>query len=197
MKKLIAPFALMLLAVGLAVADVPRPDKPKNDPARKPVTVDTTLSIELNREAKEAKLIIPRSQLKQLRAELESLDNGDTAAASLGSGGLQTIAAGVLLSLAFVFGGFWFIRPRATSLYSSKAAAVGAIVFSGLALASVVFGNAGPPPEARSITSKMFSQAVHLYGFGSGKIKLEVSDEARNPTLIVPSPAETDKKSEE
>jgi len=52
-----------------------------------------------------------------------------------------------------------------------------------------VLANAGPPPEARSITGKMFTQAVHIYGFGSGQIKLEVTNEDRQYIdLIVPDP---------
>jgi len=37
----------------------------------------------------------------------------------------------------------------------------------------------------------MFSQAVHVYGFGWGKVKLGVSDNERL-TLIVPDPKDTD-----
>jgi hypothetical protein len=55
-------------------------------------------------------------------------------------------------------------------------------------VATLVYANAGPPPEARSITSRMFSDAVHMYKSGSGRIKLEVSDNVNNPELIVPDP---------
>jgi hypothetical protein len=53
-------------------------------------------------------------------------------------------------------------------------------------IATIVYGNAGPPPEARSITSRMFTDDVHMYKAGWGAIKLEVSDTVRTPTLIVP-----------
>ena len=50
-----------------------------------------------------------------------------------------------------------------------------------------MFANAGPPPEARSITGKMFTPAVHLYKFGYGKVKVETSDDDRDEIeLIVP-----------
>jgi hypothetical protein len=62
-----------------------------------------------------------------------------------------------------------------------------AAVFAIGGFVMMAYGNAGPPAEARTITGKMFSQAVHLYGFGSGKIKLEVSDKERTPVLIVPN----------
>ena len=65
------------------------------------------------------------------------------------------------------------------------------------ATATFVYGNAGPPPEARSITGKMFSQAVHWYNFGSGKIKLETTDEDLNEIiLIVPNPKDESKPAE-
>ena len=43
-----------------------------------------------------------------------------------------------------------------------------------------------PPPEARVINGKMFTQSVHMYKQGSGPIKLEVSDKVDTPELIVP-----------
>lgn len=190
--------AIMLSLLSLAVfADIPRPDKPKNNSSAKTSSIETYLSIGLDRNVKEAKLIIPRSQLKQLRAELEALDDGDDHTASAGVPGAQTIVGGVFLSLAFVFAGFWFIRPGRSIANGGKAAAAAAIIFASGALATIAFGNAGPPAEARSITGKMFTQALHIYGFGGGKIKLEVSDEVKTPTLIVPNPRDEGKPAEE
>lgn len=187
MKKTIVLISLLLLASTFVLADIARPDKPKNNSVKKPVTIDTNLSISLDRDAKEARLIIPRSQLKQLRAELESLDSDNTASA----GNIQTIAGGTLLSLAVAFAGIWFVRSGGNSSVARKSAAAAVLVAAGGAFASIVYANAGPPAEARSITGKMFSQAVHIYGFGFGKIKLEVSDEETQPKLIVPNPKET------
>ena len=78
------------------------------------------------------------------------------------------------------------------SARSSKSLVIVAVLAGLGSLATVVYGNAGPPPEARSITGKMFTPAVHLYGFGSGQIKLETIDEDRNDIqLIVPDPQTT------
>jgi hypothetical protein len=46
------------------------------------------------------------------------------------------------------------------------------------------------PAEARSITSKMFSQSVHIYKFGYGRVKLEAKPESGGDRieLIVPDP---------
>ena len=179
-----------------ALADIARPEKPK---VKK--SIDTTLSIKLDRDATEARLIIPASQIKQLRAELELLDNGsDTTAAAITGGGftrMQTIVSGVFLSLAFVFGGIWFTRSGWLSTKGGKAAAAGMFLCATGAFATIAFANAGPPPEARSITGKMFTQAVHMYGFGSGKIKLETSNDANLVTLVVPNPKDAKPAGEE
>lgn len=188
MKNTFLTLTIVLLSSTATFADIARPDRsPK--PVKKPAGVETYLSIRLDRDAKEARLIIPRSQLKTLRAELEAIDNGmDTAAAT--SGGiskLQTIVSGIFISLAIVFGGIWFAR---SGKLSTKTVAIATVAFAGGALATIVYGNAGPPSEARSITGKMFSQAVHIYKFGGGKIKLEVSDDEDQVQLIVPDPEE-------
>lgn len=185
MKRIVFMATLTFVVTTAALANIANPDLPKK-------SIDTTLSIKLDRNAKEAKLIIPKSQIKQLRAELEKLDDGSdhTAAAATSSGGLSgmtTIVSGSLLSLAFVFAGVWVMRTGRLSTKGAKAAAVGVVMLCVGAFASFVYANAGPPSEAREITGKMFTQSVHMYGFGSGKVKLEVSDSERYPTLIVPN----------
>lgn len=191
MKKIFCIVAITLLLSTIAFADLAKPPTP-NGTRR----IETTLDIRLDANAKEARLIIPRSQIKQLRAELESLDDGsDNTATIVGSSGisrLQTIMSGMFLSLAFVIGGVWFVRSgRAETKAVKSMVALLAVSFAGTS-ATFVFGNAGPPSEARSITGKMFTPAVHMYGFGWGKIKLEVSDEDKNAVrLIVPNPPKT------
>ena len=181
-------FTAMLLGVFAvaAMADIARPDnKPK-----KQTSVDTTLRIKLDRDAKEARLIVPKSQLKALRAAIDEADGGPAEVAGVTAvSRAQTIAGGLFLSLAFVFGGVWLIRARGTRGESGKVAiglAAVALLCSGTML---VWANMGPPAEARSITGKMFSQAVHIYKFGYGKVKLETTDESSDQILlIVPDP---------
>lgn len=187
MKRLLIP-VLLLLFTTTALADIARPDRsPK--PPKKPAAVDTYLSIKLDRDAKEARLIVPRSQLQALRAELDAIDNG-TETAAITSGGiskLQTVLSGLFISLAIVFAGIWFAR---SGRLSTKTAAAGSIVLAFAGLAAIAYGNAGPPAEARSITGKMFAPAMHIYKFGGGMIKLEVSDDEDQVQLIVPDPQE-------
>ena len=190
LRRTILAAAMLLLATA-AYADIPRPDRTPTK-ANKTAAVDTYLSIQLDRDAKEARLIIPRSQLKALRAELDALDTGPNVTASVISADstsrLQMIVSGVLLSLAVAFGGIWFARQGKSSAKVSRSAAAAMVIFAGGALATIVYGNAGPPAEAREITGKMFSPALHVYKFGGGKIKLEVSDTETQPKLIVPDP---------
>ncbi|MEQ1605914.1 MAG: hypothetical protein ABL999_13705 [Pyrinomonadaceae bacterium] len=189
MKKIMFFAAIALLTTSAVFADIARPDK---TPQPKP-GVSTTIEIKMDKSAKEAKLLIPKSQIKQLRAELDALDddNGNTAAATGGFTRLQTIVSGAFLSLAFVFGGMWFVRSGRSSTKGGKALAIAAILGGVGAATTVVFANAGPPPAARNITSKLFDQKVFFpYGFAYGKIKIETTD-GTQVKLIVPDVSET------
>lgn len=190
MKKLLLLTALALFTSTAAFADI-APPRPEKTPKPKP-GVSTTMEIMMDKTAKEAKLIIPKSQIKQLRAELESLDddNGNTAAVTGGSTRLQTIVSGAFLSLAFVFGGMWFVRSGKASTKGGKALAAAAILGGIGAATTVVFANVGPPPAARNITSKLFDQKIFQpYGFAYGKIKIETTD-GNQVKLIVPDVTE-------
>lgn len=183
MKKMISLAATVMMLSVFAFADVRRPDDPKARPSK---AVDTTLSISIDGNAKEARLIIPRSQLRQLRAELDQLDSGDDIPAAGNFTKTQTIVSGLFLSLALVFGGVWFARSGKMAGRSANAMVIAAGVFASGAFATFVYANAGPPTDARSITGKIFTPSVHMYKQAWGKIKLEVSDEERSVRLIVP-----------
>ena len=189
LKRIILTLSILVLA-STAFADIPRPDRTPNR-TKKPAEIDTHLSIILDREAKEARLIIPRSQLKALRAELDGIDGGPDETTSSSISRLQLIVSGVFLSLAVAFAGIWFTRSGKISSRAGRSAVVGMVIFAVGGLATIVYGNAGPPAAAREITGKMFSPALHVYKFGGGKIKLEVSDTETVPKLIVPDPAAT------
>jgi hypothetical protein len=201
MKKILFAAVVLGLFAVAGMADVRLPSPTPTAKVKEKKSIETSLYIRLDRDAKEARLIIPKSQVRQLRAQLDGLDDGtnDTAAAtSRGFTGTQTIMSGVFLTLAFVFGGVWLARSGKNVSRSGKALGLGAFLFLGGAFATIVFANAGPPPEARSITSKMFTQAVHMYKFGSGTIKLETSDkeDADDVELIVPDPKDGNKSDE-
>lgn len=188
MKRVLSLTAVTILFSAVALANIANP----NDPSRngKKNSVETTMMIHLRQDAREAKLVIPKNQLRQLRAQLDELD-GEQNTAAVTTGGItrvQTIVSGMFLSLAVVFGGMWFVRSGKNAKGSARTLAVVTIAACVGSAVTIVFANAGPPPEARSITGKMFSQAVHLYGFGSGRIKLETANDGDYIDLIVPDP---------
>lgn len=188
MKRKLCLIIVSLLAATVAFADIARPDKTPNR-VKKPKGIATTMSIKLDRNATEATLIIPKTHIKQLRAELERLDDDNTAAVTENDfSRLQTIVSGMFLSLAFVFGGIWFVRKGKSQPNTAKTLVVVAGLAAFGSAATLVVANVGPPPEARTINSKMFSQAVHLYKQGSGKITLEASGDSDYVQLIVPDP---------
>ena len=100
---------------------------------------------------------------------------------------VQTIVSGVFLSFAFIFNGIWLVRSRQTTEHGGNAFMLLAVMAAIGSATTFVYANAGPPPDARSITGKMFSSGLHSLGYGWGKIKLEAGDGQR-VHLIVPNP---------
>jgi hypothetical protein len=192
MKRSACLVAIVMLASFAAFANIAGPEKtPNKVPKPKPAPgIATRMDIRLDHDATEARLVIPKTQLKQLRAELEQLDEGSDDTAAITTAGVsrtQTIMSGIFLSLAMVFGGMWFVRSGKAATKAGKGLVVVAVVAGIASAATYIYANAGPPPEARVITGKMFSRAVHLYKFGGGMVKLEAGSDDYIK-LIVPDP---------
>ncbi len=182
------------MSAAAVFADIARP-RPAETPKAK-AGVDSMLSIRLRGDATEARLIIPKDQIRQLRAQLEQMDAGsdNTAAASSAPSfsRTQTIVGGLFLSMSMVFGGMWFVRSGKAPTRAGKNMVVLAMAAAFASAATLVYANAGPPSDARSITGRMFSQAVHAYGSGWGRVKLEVGNtDSESIELIVPNPRES------
>ena len=187
-KQYLAILALLIFAVP-AFADIARPDRTPNQP-KKDAAIDSRLTIRLDKDAKEARLIIPRRELNELVAQLGT--DGRRTLPEVKVGGFsqtQTIMGGTLISLAILFGGVWAFRSGKLATKSGKVAASVALVLAGGALSSLVYANIAPPFETRSIKGSIFSPAIQKYKFVSGEIKLEVGENNTTPTLIVPDPA--------
>ena len=191
MKKISLLFILTLILSTAILADISLPDKktPEPTPNR---SVDSLLSVRISKDVKEARLVIPKNQIKELRADLEQLDSDsdNLAVATTGFSKTQTIISGTFLSFAILLGGVWMVRSRKINTKTGKILAIGTVLFISGAVVSMSFANVGPPSNARKITSKFFSNDVNLYKMGSGKIKLEVSDQVTYPTLYVPDVVE-------
>jgi len=196
MKRIICLLTLVLLASTAAFADIARPDPTKTPKIKPKKSIEMNMSIHLNSDAKEATLRIPKSAVKQLRAALDDMDNDNNATAEVPAGSFsrtQTIVSGTFLSLALVFGGMWFVRSGKAATKAGKTLVILAVIAGVGSAATFIYANAGPPPEARSITGKMFSQSVHIYNYGSGTIRLETKDDEYGVDLIVPNPPDKPK----
>jgi hypothetical protein len=101
----------------------------------------------------------------------------------------QTIVSGMFLSLAFVFGGLWFVRSGKAATKTGKGVVVLAVSL-GIASSTLLFANIAPPVILRSITGKIFSVQMQRSRVAWGEIKLELSD-SDQVELIIPNPKET------
>ena len=199
MKKIFSLCVLLGMFSMAAFADIRLPDTPKPMPSPKQKkAIDLTMTIRLDKKASEARLIIPKSQIKQLRAALDDLDDDNTGNTAMNVTRTQTIVSGLFLSLAMVFGGVWFARSRRTDGKINKTAAAAIVLFLVGSAATVAFANMGPPTELRSISGKLFNKQIFGgWNSASGKIKIEVSEnEGSAVELVVPDKAEQPKADE-
>ena len=146
------------------------------------------LIIRIDGNEKVAKLIIPNSIVRKLNGDLDKtsfvplrFENGGQPAMSR----IGTVVGGLLLTLSFVFGGLWLMRNRKMSA-SNLSAMLLILSLSGVGTTSLVFANAGPPPEVRSLTGRIFSIAVHSYKYASGELRIETSNDVDYLELRVP-----------
>ena len=185
-SRLIALVALLLASAIPASANIAAP-KVETKPPRQTTAAPLRMHLRPDAEAKEAKLIIPREVLRQLKAELDGGADSRPVAA-VASGGFnfsstQTAVAGVFLSLSLVTLGVWLTGARAHGRRASRVVSALAFVALGGAAAGgvAVYANAGPPPVARSLTSKILIPDLSYWG-ASGAVKIEVSND--NDSLI-------------
>ena len=150
MKRRFNYLALAALLLATAVntfADVRVPDKDKNK-SPKVSPFKAQMMIDPNTKSGEARLLIPRSVLEQMRAGLDGEDSRSSALAFFNAGGAQTVVAGLFLSLALAFGGLWLVRSRGQRRLGPAALCLAALALCGVA-ATAAYANAGPPPVAR------------------------------------------------
>lgn len=189
MKRIFGLFVLTAIFSIAAFADVRLPDTPNPTPAKtaKPeaAAVDSKLHVVFSKSDKTARLVVPRNQLNRLRAELGGLEAGGASVFS-GVSRAQTVAGGLFLTLALVFGGVWFVRSGKNAAKKVKIAAAGALLFASGALASIAFANIGPPTTAE-ITSRIFNAESFRHPLGvRGAVKLEIIDDSDQILLVVP-----------
>ena len=175
--------ALLLATSANAFADVAPPDKVKTN-SPKGSSFNARMHIDPTNKGGDAKLLIPRSLLQQMKAGLDGEDSHSAALTYFNTGGGQTLMAGLFLSLAFAFGGVWFVRSRGQRRFGPASLSLAARALCGLA-ATAAYANAGPPPVARSLTSKILIEQAQWYGV-YGDVKVEVVDDDDQIRLVLP-----------
>src|SRR5262245_7121469 len=198
--------AFLLGTVSLALADV---DVPKSiNPKKKPVGA-TTMRIATDEDVSQARLVIPRSLLQQLKAEVDGEDTEQIAETGSIStpfttlGNTQTMVAGLFMSLAILFGGAWVLRSRRQTGKLSRVQAGVAVLLVAGAIASIaasmtysIYANAGPPPIARSLTSRILTRELQWWG-AYGQVKIVVvnsKDDYRDEIRLILPKVKDDKK---
>jgi hypothetical protein len=116
--------------------------------------------IKIDKDATEAKLVIPVSILRSIQDNAKSssdftprflLDDPPILPR------VGTIVGGLLLTLSFLAGGFWLIRNRKISV-ANIAGIVLIVSLSGIGTSSLLYANMGPPPQARSLTAWRYAR---------------------------------------
>jgi hypothetical protein len=185
--------ALMLMAMtALAFADIANPDN-RNRSSKSDLKIQ--MQIATDDKLKEARLVIPRAIFQQMSAQLDgnSSPQAATTARFFSMTGAQTVMSGIFLSLAFAFGGVWLVRSRKGAERTARAVALTvALLLVGGVTAGVAYANAGPPPVARSLTSKILIQELQWWG-AYGEVKVEIVEEGNEIKLVLPRRELTDK----
>jgi len=153
MKTMPLAVALLFCLVPAARADL-RPPPPKEPTA--------PLVIEAGPKVEEARLIIPKKMLGDLKAELDREEKGGIA----GTSRMQTIIAGVAMTMALAFSGLWLVR-RGPNGSRHLALLLGAVAFFGIG-AAVMADRAPPRDPART-----------------DKVSIQVTDKGDEVKLII------------
>ncbi|MBX7053372.1 MAG: hypothetical protein K1X36_00320 [Pyrinomonadaceae bacterium] len=160
MKKILVLAAVLLLASVAMFADIARPGTKKPSPVPKPGTNTVAkMTITLDENVSQPTLNIPRSSLKYLRGALDETgtDQDNTAVVTAPTfSRTQTFISGMFLSLAIVFGGFWFVRSGKAATKQGKAMVIVAILAGIGSAATYVYGDIALP-RRDEINSRLFN----------------------------------------
>ena len=179
--------ALTLTTISFANADI---RAPKPTPATQgKIVLHTGLEIVPDTKSYEARLQISQSQLQELRAALDGIDNNRTFATSISRSSPRTIISGVLLFLSISFAGVWLARSARRSIPPSrfkKAIVIGLMFVATLGVATIVTrGNAGPPGYYRwRSLPKSLSEGKSTVG--GLDVEIVPDEQGRNMRLIIP-----------
>ncbi len=144
--KFLLIFIVLLAAVSIANADVPRPKTPAR-PANK--IFHTNLEIVPDATIYEARLQISKSDFKNFRAAIDGDVGSSPVVGSIAFSAPRTIIAGLLMFMAVSVAGVMIAR---SSSFGRAQKTIGAVLLIATVLgatAIITRGNAGPPPSWR------------------------------------------------
>lgn len=175
-----AAVLILMTSVVLAVGNIAPPKQPS--PVAPAKTMKTSLEITPDLNAWTARLQIPRSSLRQLRASLDGVPEDDAVGLIAAPNRTRTVMAGLCMFLAVSFAGVWLVRSghnrnqKAVAVIAMAAALVGAA-------AMITRGNAAPPPGWKW---QRLSQNLNGGLPTSGQVEVEIVPEGNGIKLIVP-----------
>lgn len=181
--KYITLILLFIITATFAFADISVPETPK--PTAKPEKAfRTRLVLRTSSNVEEPTLTIPRSAIKELRAQLDEIESETDTNASVNSPNYtktSAIVSGLFLSLAFVFGGVFLLRNKPTKM------SIGLILLAICsASATIIYANVAPP-IIQSLDGNLFSDKMkQSYRGATGTVKVKVVKESSQIELAIP-----------
>lgn len=173
---------ILLAGAVLTFGDIARPKESPAPVVRGKVVFSTSMAVVPDGKAYEARLQIPRDNLRYLIAALDNVPADDSLGQSIVRNSTRTIMAGLFMFLAVSFGGVWLAR----SGHSRNQKAVAAVVIGAAlmgATAMVTRANAGPPPRVRW---RNLPQNLNQGIATTGSVEIEIVPEGNGIKLIVP-----------
>ncbi|MDT7688514.1 MAG: hypothetical protein QOE46_1273 [Acidobacteriota bacterium] len=186
--KYCVAFAVLLVAVSPALADVALPGKERvrrNDEIRGDLPY-SQMTIESVEGLREVRLQIPRSQFARMSAAAGIVqdDAGVAQAGTLKNAG--TVIAGLFLSLAVVLTGLLLVRSRRRVAVGRAAVALLVCVCAAAVAAVAAYANAAPPVGWRAQDPGTLLKAVSGKSL-TGSIRIEVVEEGSGIKLLIPA----------
>lgn len=176
-----AAVLILVTSVVLALGNIAPPRQPS--PVAPAKTMKTTLEVTPDLNAWTARLQIPRSSLRQLRASLDGVPEDDAVGLIATPNHTRTVMAGLCMFLAVSFAGVWLVRSSQSRNQKAVAVIALAAVLVGAA-AMITRGNAAPPP---GLKWQRLSQNLNGGLPTSGQVEIEIVPEGNGIKLLVPT----------
>jgi hypothetical protein len=188
--KYFAALAALLFAASPAFADIalPKPAQPpRNDGEVRRDLPYSQLTIERVEGLREARLQIPRTQLRRISGTAgETADVSGASSGALGRAG--TVVGGAFLSLSLILTGLLLARSRRRLAGGRVAAALLGCACAAALAGVAAYANAGPPPGYSPQDPGTLIRAVSG-GALSGSVRIEVVEDGAVMKLLIPAKA--------